>query len=308
MTAPFVEIADGHRLFVRDWGAGRPVVLLAGWAMDSSVWGETMAMLNASGLRTVAYDRRGHGRSTDPGTVDYDRLADDLAAILDALDLADVTLVAHSGASGEAIRYVTRHGASRLRRIVFVGATAPCMIAGPLNPDGLPREAVAAVMNQLAHDLSGWIDANAEPFAPGASRRMLDWLGAMVLGTSRRIMLDFQRIIAEVDLRAEAAALDLPVTIIHGDRDVSAPLALTARRYAELIPRAELLVYEGVAHGIMVTNAERLAGDIAQRICAPPTTDFSLSAAIPAGNSRAKSPVIRRGSDTSRGRVPRPGH
>jgi non-heme chloroperoxidase len=270
MTAPFVEIADGHRLFVRDWGAGLPVVLLAGWAMDSSLWGGTMAMLNASGLRTVAYDRRGHGRSTDPGTVDYDRLADDLAAILGALDLANVTLVAHSGASGEAIRYVTRHGAGRLRRIVLVGATGPCMLAGPLNPDGLPRDAVAAVMNRLAHDLAGWIEVNAEPFAPGAPRRTLDWLGTMVLGTSRRIMLDFQHVIAEADLRGEVACLDLPVTIIHGDRDVYAPLALTGHRYAELIPNAELLVYEGVAHGIMVTHAEQLARDIVQRVCAQP--------------------------------------
>jgi non-heme chloroperoxidase len=280
VTAPFVEIADGHRLFVRDWGAGPPVVLLAGWAMDSSLWGGMMAMLNASGLRTIAYDRRGHGRSTDPGTVDYDRLADDLAAILDALDLADVTLVAHSGASGEAIRYATRHGASRLRRIVFVGATGPCMLAGPDNPDGLPRDGVATVMHQLAHDLAGWIDLNAEPFAPGAPRRTLDWLGSMVLGTSRRITLDFQQVIAEADLRAEATTLDLPVTIIHGDRDVSAPLALTGRRYAELIPKAELLVYEGVAHGIMVTHAEQLALDIVRRVSSPPQMDPPLSEAV----------------------------
>lgn len=207
MSAPFVGIAGGHSLFVRDWGAGPPIVLLAGWAMDSRLWGETMVALNAHGLRTVAYDRRGHGRSTDPGQVDYDLLADDLAAVLEALDLASVTLVAHSGAAGEAIRYVTRHGADRLSRIVLVGATGPRMLAGEGNPHGVPEEVLTMVLGQLAGDLAGWTCANAEPFAPGTSRRIQDWLGAMVLDTSRRMVVDVQRVIAETDLTAEVAAL-----------------------------------------------------------------------------------------------------
>lgn len=134
VTPPFVEIAGGHQLFVRDWGAGPPVLLLAGWAMDSRIWGETMMALNGHGLRTIAYDRRGHGRSTDPGTTDYDSLADDLCAVLDTLDLQNVTLVCHSGAGGEAIRYVSRHGEARLARIVLVGATGPRMLASVDNP------------------------------------------------------------------------------------------------------------------------------------------------------------------------------
>lgn len=270
MSPPFVEVGDGHQAFVRDWGAGAPVVLLAGWAMDSRLWGETMVTLNARGLRTVAPDRRGHGRSTDPGRIDYDLLADDLAAVLDTLDLTEVTLVAHSGAAGEALRYVTRHGTGRLARLVLVGAVGPRMLAGEGNPDGLPRERFERVIDQLAGDLSGWIDVNAEPFAPGASRRVQDWLGAMVLDASRRMVVDFQRVIAEADLTTEAAALRLPATIIHGDLDVSAPLALTGRRYAELIPDAELVVYEGVTHGVMVTHAQRLAEEIVRVVQAPP--------------------------------------
>lgn len=220
--------------------------------------------LNERGLRTVAYDRRGHGRSTDPGRIDYDLLADDLAAVLGALDLAGVVLVAHSGAAGEAIRFVTRHGADRLACVVLVGAVGPRMLAGAGNPGGVPAEALAMVLGQLAGDLAGWVDANAEPFAPGASRRTQDWLGAMVLDTSRRMVVDLQRVIAEADLTAEAAALKLPVMIVHGDRDVSAPLELTGRRYAELIPGAELVVCEGVAHGVMVMHAQRLADEIAR--------------------------------------------
>ena len=266
VSPPFVEIGDGHRLFVRDWGAGPPVLLLAGWAMDSRIWAEVMVALNAQGARTIAYDRRGHGRSTDPGRIDYDCLADDLAAVLDALDLTEATLVCHSGAAGEAIRYVTRHGARRLRRIVFVGATGPKMMATADDPLGATAAMAAALQKQLSNDLAGWIDENVGPFAPGVSARMADWMGAMALDCSRRIAVDFQRVILAADLREEAASLPVPVTLVHGDQDVSAPIELTARRYAALIPDAELLIYEGAAHGLLVTHAQRLAADIAERI------------------------------------------
>ena len=113
MSAPFIAIADGHQQFVRDWGEGPSVVLLAPWAMDSRLWADVMTRLNADGLRTIAFDRRGHGRSTDPGRIDHDLLADDLAAVLDTLDLREVTLVAHSAAAGEAIHYASRHGTRR---------------------------------------------------------------------------------------------------------------------------------------------------------------------------------------------------
>lgn len=266
MTAPFVEIEDGLRLFVRDWGAGKPVVLLAGWAMDSRVWGETMVSLNAKGLRTIAYDRRGHGRSTDPGTADYDSLAADLAAILDALDLSDVTLVCHSGAAGEAIRYLSRFGVARVSHLVLIGAMGPLLVASAENPSGVPAEMLDTLVAQIGSDLAGWIDTNTAAFAPGANPRLTEWLGAMILDCSRRIAIDFQHAIMHADFRAEAAALALPVTIIHGDRDASAPIDLTARRYAELIPQSRLVVYEGAAHGVMFTHAERLAADIIQRI------------------------------------------
>ncbi|HEY4546937.1 MAG TPA: alpha/beta hydrolase [Pedomonas sp.] len=263
---PFVDIGAGHRLFLRDWGRGRPVLFLAGWAMDSSIWGATMAALNAFNVRTIAYDRRGHGRSTDPGAIDYDLLADDLAAVIETLDLHDLTIVTHSGAAGEAIRYITRHGDARLARLLLVGPAGPCMIGGPDNPYGLPREAISAVLSQLSDDLPSWIDANVEPFAPSATRRTLDWLAGLVLQTSRRLLLDFQQVIAEADLRAEAAALKVPVTVIHGTQDASTPLEITGQRYREIISGAELVIYEGAAHGIMITHTARLAADIAARL------------------------------------------
>lgn len=265
MSPALVPRDDGHALFVRDWGSGPPVLLMAGWAMDSRIWGETMLLLNAAGLRTIAYDRRGHGRSTDWGGHDYDALADDLAAVIEALDLHAVTLVAHSGAGGEAIRYISRHGSGRVARLVLVGATGPRVMVGS-GEDGVTPEILDALCGQLAGDLSAWIDDNIEPFAPDTDARTNAWMAAMVMNCSRRAVVAFQRTIAEADLTAEAAALRVPTVIIHGDRDASAPLDRSAKRYAAIIPDAELAVYEGVAHGVMVTHARRLAADLARRI------------------------------------------
>ena len=261
----FIRTRSGARLFVRDWGQGAPVLLLPGWAMTSDLWATVMLRLNEGGLRAISYDRRGHGRSSDPGPMDHDALADDLHDVMEALDLRACTVVAHSGAGGELVRAITRHGASRIGRIVLVGATLPAPMHSPTNPDGLPPEAFAAIGRQLRDDLDGWIEENAQPFAPEASPRTIAWLAAMVQGCSRRAIVEWQREITRADFRAELAKIDVPVTIVQGDLDVSAPPALCGERVAALLPGAEYLPYEGVAHGPMVTHAARLAGDIAAR-------------------------------------------
>jgi pimeloyl-ACP methyl ester carboxylesterase len=231
--------------------------------MDSRLWAETMVGLNDAGMRTVAYDRRGHGFSSDSGEIDYDLLANDLATVIATLDLHDVTLVAHSGASGEAIRYLSRHGDERIRHLVLVGATGPYMMAAQDNLCGVPREAAETLLGELAHDLAGWIDRNAEPFAPGVPDRLIQWLGQMIMDVSRRTFVDFQRAILETDFRDEAAALHIPVTLIHGDMDASAPIELTAHVYARIVPGAELIVYEGAPHGLMYTERARFTGELA---------------------------------------------
>ena len=261
----FIRTRSGARLFVRDWGTGAPVLLLSGWAMSSDLWATVMLRLNEAGLRAISYDRRGHGRSDDPGPMDYDALADDLADVMQALDLRGCTVVAHSGAGGEVVRAIARHGAARIGRIVLVGSTLPAPMQSPTNPDGVPPEAFAAVERQLRDDLDGWIDANAQPFAPSASARTIAWLAAMVQDCSRRAIVDFQHAVAHADFRAELARVDVPLTIVQGDLDVSAPPALCGQRVLALKPDAEYVAYEGVAHGPMVTHALRLANDIAAR-------------------------------------------
>jgi non-heme chloroperoxidase len=259
----YVATPGGHRLFVRDWGSGPPILFLAGWALPCELWSQVMVLLGDQGFRTIAYDRRGHGRSTDPGVIDYDCLADDLAMVMQARELRQCTVVAHSGAAGEVIRYISRHGSTRIARLVFVGAQGPCVLWRDDNPDGVPRDAFEAVMNRLKDDLPGWLDENLEAFIPGASRCAINWVSEMVLRCSGRTAMDFQRVIAEADLRAEVATLTLPLTLIHGDRDASCPIDTTGRRFAALASRASFILYEGAAHGLMITHARRLAGDIA---------------------------------------------
>ena len=167
--------------------------------------------------------------------------------------------MAHSGAVGEVIRYVTRHGSARLDRIVLVGAQGPCLLQRADNPDGIPQDGFETLLQQLKEDLPRWIENNIEAFVPGASAGTRTWVSQMILGCSRRIAIDLQRTIAEADLRSEAQRLDLPVTVIHGDLDASCPIVMTGRRYAKLIAGAHYIEYEGAAHGLMLTHAQRLA-------------------------------------------------
>ena len=230
--------------------------------MSSDLWNQVMILVSEQGFRTVAYDRRGHGQSSDPGVINYDCLADDLAAIMQARELQDCTLVAHSGAAGEVIRYLSRHGSTRVKRIVFVGAQGPCVLQRTDNPDGVPRELFEAQMLRLKEDLPDWLDENVEAFIPGASRTAFTWVTEMVLRCSRRLVMDFQRVIVEADLRPELSALDVPLTVIHGDVDVSCPIDTTARHFAALVPGTKLVVLEGAAHGLMITHSKRLASEI----------------------------------------------
>lgn len=260
---------DGVALFSRAAGAGPPVVLLASWSLSSLSWGPIMARLAAQGFRALAYDRRGHGRSADPGGgMDYDTLAEDLADVLAAHDLHAVTLVAMSGAAGEAVRYLTRHGASHIARLVLIGPTTPLLVQRPDDPDGnplgIPAEALAALRATLLDDFPRWLAENARPFGgPDASDARLDALRADALTASLPALLAFHQSLAETDFRAELAALDLPVLVIQGDADATCPLDLTGRPTAALVKGARLVVVPGGTHGLIASHPALLATAIA---------------------------------------------
>ncbi len=262
---PFVETRDGTQLFYRDWRNGAPLVFVSGWALTSDCWAYQMAPLSESGLRCIAYDRRGHGRSSDPGRgFDYDTLADDLAALLEALDLKDVTLVTHSMAGGEAVRYLSRHGSKRAARVALIGATLPFLTKTADNPDGIdPAVFENGRRNVLMRDLPKALRDNMRPFVVAeTSDALLDWVAGHMLRCSMKALVECNRALTSTDFRPELAKLNVPTLIVHGDRDVSAPLAITGRKTAALLPHATVKIYEGAPHGLFLTHAERLNEDL----------------------------------------------
>ncbi len=261
----FVRTADGVNLFYRDWGQGEPIVFVASWSLPSDSWNYQMLALSEQGFRCVAFDRRGHGQSSDPGRgYDFDTLANDLAAVLDVLDLRGVTLVGHSMGPGEIVRYLTRHGGDRVARIALLGATTPLLFRTADNPDGIDASYFEAFRrDELMRDFPKWIEDNFPPFVtPETSPQMRDWVGGMALRTSGKALLDTNRAVTTADFREELPKITVPTLVIHGDRDVTAPLDITGRRTADLVPDAKLQVYEGAPHGLFVTHIDRLNQDL----------------------------------------------
>jgi pimeloyl-ACP methyl ester carboxylesterase len=260
-----IAARDGTRLYFRDWGEGRPVVFLAGWGLPSECWAYQAAELSEQGLRCIAYDRRGHGRSDAPWKgYDYDSLADDLAAVLEQLDLRDVVLVAHSMAGGEVVRYFSRHGGARVAKVLLLAPLDPCPAHKADNPTGLPPAMFEAFRTHvLMRDYPRWLEENARPFVtPETSAEMMDWVRGLMLGTTTKALVECNRAATTADLRPEIPNLKVPVLLIQGDKDASTPLETSGKRYAALAPNARLIVYEGAPHGLMFTHIARLNADI----------------------------------------------
>ena len=269
----FIRTRDGVDLFYRDWGhdrgRGGTFVFVSSWSLSSDSWAYQMLALCEQGFRCVAFDRRGHGRSSDPGTgFDFDTLADDLGAVLDALDLRDVTLVGHSMGPGEIVRYLTRHGSGRVARIVMIGTITPLLALTDDNPDGIDATVFETFRSQsLMRDFPKWLEDNVRPFmAPETSPDMtgpdmMGWVKAMAMQASLKALLDCHRAITSADFREELAKITVPTLVIHGDRDVTCPIGL-ARRTAELMPNATLSVYEDAPHGLFLTHMDRLERDL----------------------------------------------
>ena len=264
----FIEAGGGTNLFFRDWGTGRAVVFLAPWGLNSAWWEYQMANLADRGLRFVAYDRRGHGRSGEPGDgYEFDTLADDLAAVVEQLDLRDVILVGQSLGCGEVVRYLSRHGSGRIARIVLVSTITPFVLKTEDNPEGVDRAALENVRKVLSKDRPHPIAAAAPAFfgAPknNVSQEIMDWwVRMMVDQCSLKVMLDLHRMFTETDFRPELHKISVPTLLIHGDNDTSTPIATTAGKTAPLISGCQLKVYEGAAHGLPITHADHLNADL----------------------------------------------
>jgi non-heme chloroperoxidase len=260
-----IRIDADTALFYRDWGQGKPLVFLSGWTLNADMWNYQIASLVGAGMRCIAYDRRGHGRSSDPGSgYDYDTLADDLEGVLDALDLSDVTLVAHSFASGEVVRYLSRHGARRVSSVVLLSpASTPYLVKTADNPNGVDASLFTASLDEMMVSFPDWIERRAEAyFSPGTSRAVVQWTADMMLRASFCAAIVLNRVQTSTDFRRELSAIDIPVLILHGDCDASAPLEVTGRPTVAALPHATLKVYEGGTHGMYFNFATRVNEDI----------------------------------------------
>jgi pimeloyl-ACP methyl ester carboxylesterase len=265
-SGPFIEARDGTRLYYLDWGSGKPVVFLHAWGLNADIWEYQMVDLVDQGLRCVAYDRRGHGRSMDPGRgYDFDSFADDLAAVLERLDLHDVTLVGHSMGGGEVARYLARHGTRRIARAVLTSAITPIVGRRPDYPEGTDPRATDAFVAALKHDRPATLAAGIGLFTGAGqtvSPEMSQWVVSQFLRASPKGSIECQRAIANADFRPDMRAFTVPTLIIHGDADQVVSLDKNARKTAQAIPGSELKIYEGGSHGLILADRERFNHDL----------------------------------------------
>ncbi len=266
---PFVETLDRTSLFYNDWGTGKPVVLVHGWSMGADMWEYQMTHLVSRGLRCVAHDRRGCGRSDQPGHgYDYDTFADDLAALIEHLDLHEVTLVGHSMGGAEVARYLSRHGAGRVARAALVAPTTPFLLKTADNPDGVDKSAFDDMVAGLNTDRPHYLAALAPAFFGvglpnvSVSPEIMQWGVGLFHRASPKATIDMVRAFSETDLRPDMRAFTIPTLIVHGDSDQIVPFEVSGRRTAEAVPDSRLEVYEGASHGLFFTHKDRLNGDL----------------------------------------------
>lgn len=262
-------------LYYEDIGYGPAVVLLHGWPFDHAMWEEQIYALASGGCRVVTYDRRGFGKSSKPfDGYNYNRLVDDLKALLDALDLHDVTLVGFSMGAGEVVRYMSRHLGQRVTRFALVSSITPSITKSKDNPDGADdakfddvctriRADRFAYINQFIERLFGESELNGE---------MTDWIKSLAEPASRVAMLSCVRAFAETDFTGDmAAAINLPSLVIHGTEDQIAPFAANGRRTADLLPGSIFRPYEGAPHGLFATHSGMLNEDLLGLVRTPPS-------------------------------------
>jgi len=267
---PFVTTTDGTRIYYKDWGEGRPVVLSHGWPLNSDSWEAQQLFLAEHGYRAIAHDRRGHGRSTQTWNGnEMDTYADDLAALIEALDLRDVTLVGFSTGGGEVARYIGRHGTARVAQAVLVSAVPPFMLHTDDNPGGVPIEVFDGIRAGSAADRSQlYRDLADGPFfglnRPGASvsQGTRDAFWRQGLQAGHRNAYESIAAFSATDFRADLDAFDVPTLVVHGDDDQVVPFEVGGKASAARIKGATLTVYAGAPHGITDTHKQQLSDDL----------------------------------------------
>ncbi len=265
----YITTRDNTKLYVKDWGTGRPVILIHGWPLSADSWDDQAMALADAGYRTVAYDRRGFGRSDQPWSgYDYDTLADDLADVMAATGATDAALVGFSMAGGEVARYLSRHGGKGVTQAALISSVVPYMLKTPDNPDGVDPaifdQIGGGIKQDRAHFFAGFFRDfyGVGPLSHAVSAELMENSVDVAMQASLKATLACAVAFGTTDFRPDLAAFTVPTLIVHGTADKTVPIDATGRAAARAIPQAKLIEYDGAPHGLFATEKERLTADL----------------------------------------------